>query len=103
MSYEEMKDRGVNKATAGMLSGVLSTAITHPFELIRARLQIYGLTQKHDSLHEHMIMRELKMLHQNGDWFKGLTPRLLKKPLANTITFLMFELIEEYNLKRQIL
>ena len=44
MIYEELKDWGVNKASAGMLSGVLSTAVTHPFELIRARLQIYGLT-----------------------------------------------------------
>lgn len=62
MIYQEMKDHGINKVSAGMMSGVLSTAVTHPFELIRARLQIIGLTEKHDSLHEHMIMRELKML-----------------------------------------
>lgn len=83
-----------------MLSGVLSTAITHPFELIRARLQIYGLTEHH-SPNEHMILREIKMLHRSGEWLKGLTPRLLKKPMANTITFLMFELIEELNAKNK--
>ena len=89
MIYEELKDHGFYKATAGMMSGILSTAITHPFELIRARLQIYGLTEKH-SLKERMILREMRILRESGDWLKGLTPRLLKKPIANTTTFLMF-------------
>jgi hypothetical protein len=30
------------------------------------------------------------MLQVNGDWFKGLAPRLIKKPFANTLTFLIF-------------
>ena len=30
------------------------------------------------------------MLMQNGEWLKGLTPRLFKKPLANTMTFYFF-------------
>ena len=33
----------MNKMTAGMLSGIFGTAVTHPFELIRARLQTAGL------------------------------------------------------------
>lgn len=31
MIYEELKDRGLNKLSAGMTSGILATAITHPF------------------------------------------------------------------------
>lgn len=84
-----------------MLSGVLSTAATHPLELIRARLQISGLTEKH-SINEHLIVGELKKLQKSGEWFKGMTPRLLKKPLANTLTFLTFELIEEIGAKKNL-
>lgn len=35
----------------------------------------------------------MKRFAKEGGWFKGLTPRLFKKPLSNTITFYMFELI----------
>jgi hypothetical protein len=31
MFYEELKDRGFPKFSAGVVSGVISTAITHPF------------------------------------------------------------------------
>lgn len=29
-------------------------------------------------------------MREGGGWLKGLAPRLIKKPLANTLTFLMF-------------
>ena len=43
MFYEELKDRGFGKFSAGVMSGVVSTAITHPLELIRARIQTLGI------------------------------------------------------------
>ena len=93
MAYEELKDFGMNKMSAGMLAGMFGTAVTHPFELIRARLQIAGLHER--VIDKHLIFKEIKILHQNKEWFKGVTPRLFKKPLANTITFLLFEMLEE--------
>lgn len=35
--------------------------------------------------------QQLGMIARNGDLLKGVAPRLMKKPLANTITFMMFE------------
>lgn len=43
MMYEEFKERRVNKFVAGIVSGMISTAITHPIEIIRAKIQIQGL------------------------------------------------------------
>jgi len=43
MFYEELKILGFNKAAAGVISGLLATIVTHPFELIRAKLQTMGL------------------------------------------------------------
>ncbi len=40
-------------------------------------------------------MNELRKMVREGELFKGLTPRLLKKPLGNTITFWLFEMLEE--------
>ncbi len=89
MIYEELKDKQMHRLWAGMLSGMVSTAITHPFEIIRARLQTIGLTETH-TISEHLIAREIRMLIKSGEWMKGLAPRLIKKPLANTLTFLLF-------------
>jgi len=41
-----LKYLGVNKATAGISAGMLATVVTHPFELIRARLQTMGLRKQ---------------------------------------------------------
>lgn len=75
------------------MSGMLATGITHPFEIIRARIQTEGLQEKH-TVSEHLIWKEIRRFSREGGWFKGLTPRILKKPLSNTVTFYMFELIE---------
>lgn len=79
---------------SGIVSGMLATSITHPFEIIRAKLQTIGLYEKH-SYSEHMIFGELKKMVKEGGWIRGLAPRLVKKPIANTLTFLMFEIMEE--------
>lgn len=39
MMYQELKDNNVNKFAAGLLSGTIATSITHPVEIIRARIQ----------------------------------------------------------------
>ena len=44
MIYEELKERGYNRFGSGISSGMLATSITHPLEIIRARLQTIGLT-----------------------------------------------------------
>lgn len=56
MFYEELKSIGLDKATAGILSGMLATSITHPFEIVRAKLQTLGLTEHHE-FKEHLIRR----------------------------------------------
>jgi hypothetical protein len=37
-----------------------------------------------------MILKELIRMKKSGDWMRGLAPRLIKKPVANTLTFLIF-------------
>jgi len=51
----------VDKIVAGITSGMFATTITHPFEIIRAKLQTLGLTEKH-SFSEHLILWQLKQM-----------------------------------------
>jgi hypothetical protein len=51
----------VDKIVAGITSGMFATTITHPLEIIRAKLQTLGLTKKH-SFSEHLIIWQLKQM-----------------------------------------
>jgi solute carrier family 25 protein 38 len=48
MIYDELKTFGMAKFPAGIIGGMLATSISHPLEIIRARLQTIGLTEKHE-------------------------------------------------------
>ena len=95
MFYEQFKALGYHKLPSGIVSGMIATALTHPFEIVRARLQTQGLISKEQVTSEHPILQQFKKMSQSGGWGKGLAPRLFKKPIANTLTFLMFENLED--------
>lgn len=91
MLYNGFKDYGFSKLSAGLLSGLLSTSFSHPFEIVRAKLQTHGVR---DVKHKESLLEEFKYMARHGGWFKGLFPRLIKKPLSNGLTFVLFETIE---------
>ena len=76
---------------------MFATAITHPFEIIRAKLQTMGLSEQSEGLKQsdRLISQHLRRLREEGGWFVGLAPRLIKKPIANMLTFLLFEILED--------
>lgn len=91
--YTEGKHFGINSFLAGITSGVIATAITHPFEIIRAELQADMVT--HDQIKiKQSLLTQLTILFQKGEALKGVAPRLIKKPLVNTTSFVMFEMLE---------
>lgn len=47
MIYDELKDLRIGKFPSGIVSGMMATALCHPLEIIRARLQTIGLTERH--------------------------------------------------------
>lgn len=47
-------------------------------------------------------MKQLVELSKKGHLFDGVTPRLVKKPLANTISFLLFEYMEERSIGKNL-
>ena len=81
----------MGKVLSGISSGMIATAMTHPLEIIRAKLQTQGLNEQH-STNEHLLTYQLRQFVREGGWFRGLAPRLIKKPIANMLTFLFFEI-----------
>jgi len=78
---------------SGMVAGVIATLLTNPFDLIRARMQ-YGYFIK-DEGHRYKNVRDgIEKIYRNeglNGFMKGLLPRLLRKPLSNSITFVVYE------------
>lgn len=74
-----------------MLAGIVATTITNPIDIIRTRLQFhkYQDKEKYRSIQDGFN----KIYHNEGikGFFRGLAPRLIKKPLSNTISWIMYE------------
>ena len=92
--YIEGKSMGMNSFSAGMIAGIASTLFTHPFEIVRANMQVQIIVENGNQLMEVPLTKQLLNLGREGELLKGVTPRLIKKPLANTMTFLLFEAME---------
>ena len=41
------------------------------------------------------IGRQIQVLFKTGEAFRGLAPRVIKKPLTNTLAFVIFEMMEK--------
>lgn len=61
MFYEELKDLQYSKLNSGVMAGMVATAITHPLEIIRAKLQTMGLVSK-QNVADHLLYSELKKM-----------------------------------------
>ncbi|CAK65101.1 unnamed protein product (macronuclear) [Paramecium tetraurelia] len=73
---------------SGMVAGLVGTCASHPFEILRARLQTNYYTD------QMTIMQRFRSTYQNEGLYgftKGLSPRLVRKPLANSLSFLLVE------------
>lgn len=78
-----------------MGGGMIATFITHPFEIIRTQIQVYINFHSNDKNHrEEPILRQVGKLWKEGKLFNGVAPRLVKKPMSNTLAFLLFEHLE---------
>jgi hypothetical protein len=62
-----------------MSSGIISTLITHPFEIIRTKIQIHLNFHKDKLNHkEDSIAKQFYKLYKEKKLFDGVAPRLKK-------------------------
>lgn len=84
---------------SGMAAGLIATSVSHPFEIIRARMQIISKFDTNSNYEYKGIIDAFKKIYDHegySGYFKGLAPRLVRKPLANALTFTFFELFHSF-------
>lgn len=84
---------------SGMVSGLVATTVSHPFEIIRARMQIISKFDNNSDYEYKGILDGFRKIYDHegySGFFRGLAPRLVRKPLANALTFTFFELFHSY-------
>ncbi|KAL4435331.1 hypothetical protein ABPG74_022814 [Tetrahymena malaccensis] len=93
----------ISSLFSGMTAGFIATTVSHPFEIIRARLQIISKFDKNPDQKYNGILDAFKKIYEHdgvNGYFRGLAPRLVRKPLANALTFTLFELFHMNSSKR---
>ncbi|CAN1122072.1 Folate transporter 1, chloroplastic [Linum perenne] len=82
----------VHYAVLGGSSKLSAILLTHPFQVVRARLQqrpgVDGTPRYMDSLH---VLKETFRFEGFRGFYKGITPTILKSVPTSSITFLVYE------------
>ena len=81
-----------------MAAGLVSTSVTQPFDVIRARLQTHYHNPNDGGEYKGFSDAFHRIYKQEGytGYFKGLFPRLMRKPLSNALTFVFFNLFDRF-------
>lgn len=87
--------------SSGIIAGIIATTVTHPIEIILAKTQ--ADTTKTDYAHTRgFVFREINRIRKSEGFlglFKGLFPRLIRKPITNALTFFFYEMLNKYQNK----
>ena len=93
----EVKSLLINSFFSGMIAGVIATSLTNPFDVIRTRLQYGFFIKEEDYKYKSLADGFKKIFKMDGmaGFFKGLAPRLIRKPVSNAMTFVVFEALHK--------
>jgi solute carrier family 25 protein 38 len=79
---------------SGLFAGFIATAATHPLEVVRTKMQVKQKNSNHYSGIYTSLLRIWSEEGMNG-LTKGLAPRLMRKPLANALTFTLYDTFKQ--------
>jgi len=106
--YEKFKMNLLNSQTmpdtlahicSGASAGAIATVLTHPQDVVKTRLQFES-----SSTSRRSMTQVIKMLEKEGGikaFYRGLFPRLIRRPLLSAITWTLYEAMVKQT-KRQI-
>ncbi|KAK1927598.1 mitochondrial carrier domain-containing protein [Papiliotrema laurentii] len=93
----------VRKLSSGALSGAISLLFTHPFDVLRRKLQVAGLSSLSPQ-YDGAIDCIRKTIAEEGFWrgmYRGLVPNLVKVTPSIAVSFYTFETVKELLAKMQ--
>jgi len=75
--------------TAGTVAGIIATVITHPQDVIKTRLQFENASSTRSTMSK--VIKEMSKEGGARAFYKGLFPRLIRRPLVAAITWTIYE------------
>ncbi|CAO3632151.1 unnamed protein product [Cunninghamella echinulata] len=72
---------------SGVIAGITATIITHPFDMLKTRMQLKP------NVYKHVLQAAGKVLKEEGakGFFDGISVRILRKPLNSAISWTIYE------------
>lgn len=98
--FKNGKYRDLQAMLSGGTAGIAATILTHPQDVLKTRLQIQSLENSNSVGKELGKSRYLTVLNQivkERAFFRGLLPRLLRRPFQAMITWTLFERLLGYS------
>ena len=105
MLKNDFKDKinsTVNSFVSPFIAGVIALTISHPFEVIRNRMQANNKYLEDSKIYSGPL-EALKKIYKNEGvygYFTGFIPRLFRKPINSGITWLLYDLFTESDFKK---
>ncbi|XP_015784732.1 mitochondrial glycine transporter [Tetranychus urticae] len=82
----ELLPRSFKTFVCGLIAGLFASTVTHPADVVKTRIQIEP--QRYFS-----ISQTIKIIYKDGDVFRGLTPRIIRRTLMTALTWTIFEFL----------
>jgi hypothetical protein len=100
-ALEVEKKQGVYLAIPPFIAGVFAIFASHPFEVIRNRIMIDQRHIDEDKKYRGAFHGIYKVIQTEGTsgLFKGIVPRLLRKPVNSGIVWTCYELMKQVDSK----
>lgn len=99
--YTKLKNRfeihDSNKAlihfSTGLVSGLAATALTHPIDTIKTRVQLPHESATHWRHRLSILQATRRLYHEEGvrGFFRGYAPRMMKRAISTALTWTLFE------------
>ena len=89
------KETWIEKLIPAISAGVIALLVSHPFEVIRNRIQSDDSVLD-DAKRYKNVRHAIKKIHKIEGikgFFRGLVPRLLRRPLNSGVTWMTYDLI----------
>ncbi len=87
----------VKQAAAGGIAGLVSSVITNPLDVVRARIQVEGRVG--DRLTVHSALRQLWVEEGVKGMMNGVTARMIHNGLSGVLLITTYELVKRLSLK----
>ncbi|CAO3639551.1 unnamed protein product [Cunninghamella blakesleeana] len=73
--------------SSGVIAGLTASVITHPFDMLKTRMQLKP------TVYKHVLQAAKKVLKEEGakGFFDGISVRILRKPLSSAISWTIYE------------